>query len=78
MQITLITRMSTVGHSDLDLTDMFKDFGYAVFKADNFGQVKYILSHPSPTWVPDFEELTSMLNSKPNYVYMAEAFELAE
>ena len=75
MQVLLITQGSTVGHSEETLTLFLKELGYNVFKTDQpFGPNKYVVSHPSPEWAQEIEDLVKSLNSQPNYVYMVEAF----
>lgn len=77
MQVILITQGSTVGHTVEELTLFLKELGYAVFKAENHGgPQKFIVSHPNPTWVPDLPDLVTALNSQPNYMYMAEVFDV--
>lgn len=75
MQVVLITQGSTVGHTDEVLTKLLKDIGYVVFKTEAFGgPSKYILSHPYPSWVPDAQELSALLNTEQNYMYQVEVF----
>lgn len=77
MQVILITQGSTVGHTAEELTLFLKELGYAVFKAESHGgPQKFIVSHPNPTWVPALPDLVTALNSQPNYIYMAEVFEV--
>jgi hypothetical protein len=78
MIVLSITEGSTVGHTTEAMIKLLQDQGFAVFTSNTLGgPKKYIVSHPDPSWVPDGPELSALLNTEPNYMYLIESFTLS-